>query len=53
VLPEGRSIPPWTLAVGIPAKPLRELTDEERAAQDRGVDNYLGFGAAYRDLLGG
>lgn len=51
VLPEGRSIPPWTLAVGIPAKPLRELTDEERARQEHGVDDYLRFGETYRRLF--
>jgi len=52
VLTEGRSIPPWTIAVGIPAKPLRELTHDERARQDEGVDQYIGFGSAYRSLLG-
>jgi carbonic anhydrase/acetyltransferase-like protein (isoleucine patch superfamily) len=52
VLPEGRSIPPWTVAAGIPAKPLRELTDEERRRADEGVDHYLEFGVAYRRLLG-
>jgi carbonic anhydrase/acetyltransferase-like protein (isoleucine patch superfamily) len=52
VLAEGRSIPPWTIAVGIPAKPLRELTDDERRRADEGVDHYLEFGRAYRDLLG-
>lgn len=51
VLGEGRSIPPWTIAVGIPAKPLRELTDEERARADEGVDHYVEFGKAYR-LMG-
>ena len=51
VLTEGRSIPPWTIAAGIPAKPLRELTDEERAQASRGVDNYTAFGEAYR-LMG-
>jgi len=52
VLAEGRSIPPWTIAVGIPAKPLRELTDDERTRQDEGVDHYVGFGEMYRHLLG-
>ena len=52
VLAEGRSIPPWMIAVGIPAKPLRELTDDERARQDEGVDQYIGFGSAYRNMLG-
>ncbi len=51
VLAEGKSIPPWTIAVGIPAKPLRELTDDERARQSEGVDHYVAFGEAYARLL--
>ena len=51
VLGEGRSTPPWTIAVGIPAKPLRELTDEERERASKGVGDYLEFGAAYREML--
>ena len=47
ILTEGKSIPPWTLAVGIPAKPVRELTEAEVASQSEGVDQYLAFGAAY------
>ena len=50
VLPEGKSIPPWTLAVGTPAKPLRELREEEVRRQDEGVDTYLRFGETYRRL---
>ncbi len=53
VLAEGRSIPSWMIAVGIPAKPLRELTDEERVRLDEGVDHYVGFGDTYRHLLTG
>jgi carbonic anhydrase/acetyltransferase-like protein (isoleucine patch superfamily) len=53
VLAEGRSIPPWTIAVGIPAKPLRELTEEERRRADEGVDHYVGFGQAYRRIAPG
>ena len=52
VLGEGRSIPPWTIAVGIPAKPLRELTEEERVRADEGVDNYLAFGRTYGQIDG-
>jgi carbonic anhydrase/acetyltransferase-like protein (isoleucine patch superfamily) len=48
LLPEGRVIPPWTLAVGIPAKPLRELTEAEVERQRSGVDDYLRLGATYR-----
>ncbi len=47
ILTEGKTIPPWTLAVGIPAKPLRDLTSEEIAHQSEGVDQYLAFGTAY------
>ncbi len=50
ILTEGRSVPPWTLALGTPAKPVRELTAEEIAAQSDGVDQYLAFGAAYVEL---
>lgn len=48
VLPEGRRIAPWTLAVGTPAKPLRALGADEIARQDDGVDTYLRLGATYR-----
>ena len=51
VLPEGRDIPPWTLAVGIPAKPLRELTEAEIERQLSGVDDYLRLGATYREMF--
>ena len=52
VLAEGKSIPPWTIAVGIPAKPFRELTARERERQAEGVDHYVGFGSTYGRLLG-
>ncbi len=48
VVPEGREIPPWTLAVGIPAKPIRELTSEEIERQRQGVRDYQELAAAYR-----
>lgn len=51
VLPEGKAIPPWTLAVGIPAKPVRELSEAEIARADEGVDHYLELAAAYREIL--
>jgi carbonic anhydrase/acetyltransferase-like protein (isoleucine patch superfamily) len=52
ILTEGKTIPPWTLAMGIPAKPVRELTEAEIAAQSEGVDQYLKFGAAYARIIG-
>ena len=48
VLPEGRTVPPWTMAVGTPAKPVRELRDDEIARQDAGVEVYRVVGATYR-----
>jgi carbonic anhydrase/acetyltransferase-like protein (isoleucine patch superfamily) len=48
VLPEGREIPPYTLAMGTPAKPIRELRPEEIERQRSGVDDYLRLGATYR-----
>ena len=48
VLPEGKEIPPWTLAVGSPAKPIRELTEAEVARQRDGIDTYRQFAALYR-----
>lgn len=50
VLPEGREIPPYTLAMGTPAKPIRELRPEEIERQRSGVDDYLKLGATYRLL---
>jgi len=52
ILTEGKAIPPWTLAMGIPAKPVRELTEAEIAAASVGVDQYVAFGAAYKKMLG-
>lgn len=48
ILPEGREIPPWTLAMGIPAKPVRELTEAEVERQRSGVEAYQQLAAAYR-----
>ena len=51
ILTEGKEIPPWTLAVGIPAKPARELTAAEIARADRGVNSYLDLIEPYRRRL--
>jgi carbonic anhydrase/acetyltransferase-like protein (isoleucine patch superfamily) len=52
VLAEGKEIPPWTLGMGIPAKPVRELTEAEIARQDEGVDHYQELMERYRGLFG-
>jgi len=52
VLTEGKTIPPWTLAMGTPAEPVRDLTEAEIARADEGVDHYLELAGAYREILG-
>jgi len=51
LLPEGSVIPAWTLAVGTPAKAVRDLTEDEIARQRDGVATYLEYAALYRDYL--
>lgn len=51
VLPEGKSVPAGTLAIGAPAKPIRELTPDEIARADEGVDHYLELARAYREIF--
>jgi len=50
VLAEDREIPPWTLAMGTPARPVRELTAAEIARADEGVDSYVGLLEHYRPV---
>jgi carbonic anhydrase/acetyltransferase-like protein (isoleucine patch superfamily) len=52
VLTEGKTVPSWTLAMGIPAQPVRDLTEEEIQRADDGVGHYLELLAAYREILG-
>ena len=51
LLPEGREIPPWTLALGTPAKPVRELTEDEIARQRDGMKTYLRYAEQYREFF--
>jgi len=50
VLPEGREIPPWTLAMGTPARPVRELTETEISRAADGVDRYVTLRERYRGI---
>ncbi len=49
MLTPGKEIPPWTLAAGTPAKPVRDLRPEEIESQDDGVGHYLHFADMYRE----
>lgn len=51
ILTEGARVPPWTLAMGIPARPVRELRPEEVARQRDGVEDYQRIAARYRRLF--
>lgn len=48
ILTEGSEIPPWTLALGVPARPIRELRPEEIERQASGVDDYQRIAEMYR-----
>jgi len=51
VLTEGKQIPPWTLAIGSPARPIRDLTEDEIRRADEGVDHYLQLAELYREIF--
>ncbi len=44
---EGKEFPPRTLVAGVPAKPRRELTDEEVDRFWRGIEVYVQRRAIY------
>jgi len=51
VLAEGKEVPPFTLAMGIPAKPVRDLTQEEITRTAEGVDHYMALASLYREIF--
>lgn len=51
VLTEGKSVPPWTLAIGTPARPVRDLKDDEIRRADEGVEHYLELADRYREIF--
>lgn len=52
LVPERKKIPPWSLAMGTPARVVRDLTDEEIQFQDQGISDYLKLAAAYKNQTG-
>lgn len=48
VVAEGTVIPPRTLAIGIPAKPKRELTDKDLEMIKRTTANYAAYKEHYK-----
>ena len=49
LVPQGKIIPPETLVAGVPAKPLRELTDKDRTDWRGTKDWYVRMAAQYLD----
>lgn len=52
LVPEGKAYPPNSVLMGIPAKVVKTLTDEQAARVASGAEHYVMFGAAYARRLG-
>jgi carbonic anhydrase/acetyltransferase-like protein (isoleucine patch superfamily) len=51
VVPEGREFPPHSLIVGIPAKRVGDVSEEQAAEIARGASEYVERAAAHRESL--
>ncbi len=51
LVPEGKEFPPGSLIVGVPAKPVKEVTEEQTEDIARGVRTYVERAAAHRKSL--
>ena len=51
LVPPGKEIPPRTLALGIPAKPVRELSDDDIETVRRELSQVHSKAVAYRRIL--
>ncbi|MFN5875311.1 MAG: gamma carbonic anhydrase family protein [Ignavibacteria bacterium] len=49
VVRENFVVPPRTLVAGVPAKIIRELTDEECKKLEQGAQNYIDYVRSYRE----
>jgi carbonic anhydrase/acetyltransferase-like protein (isoleucine patch superfamily) len=52
VVPEGREFPPRSLIVGIPAKRVADVNEEQAADIERGASEYVERAASHRRSLG-
>lgn len=48
LVPENKTMPAYTLCMGTPAKPIRELTEDDLARMRRTTEGYVLKGAEYR-----
>lgn len=51
LVPEGKRIPAGQLAVGVPAKAVRPVSEVERARMADGIQHYLAYAEAYDAAL--
>jgi carbonic anhydrase/acetyltransferase-like protein (isoleucine patch superfamily) len=51
LVPEGREFPPRSLIVGVPAKRIGDVTDEQTADIERGASEYVERAAVHRASL--
>ena len=51
LVPPGKKIPPNTLALGNPARVVRELNEEDKKDMDRIINEYVEKGKYYKSLL--
>ena len=51
MVPEGREYPPRSLIVGVPAKRIREVTEEQMEDIARGARSYVERAAEHRKSL--
>ncbi len=52
VVREGQHVPSGVLVAGVPARVVRELTDEERRRIEESAEHYVEYAACYRQVLG-
>ena len=50
VVLEGYEVPERTLMAGVPAKPIRKITDDEAQRIAQTARNYISYAADYRKL---
>jgi carbonic anhydrase/acetyltransferase-like protein (isoleucine patch superfamily) len=53
VVPEGREFPPRSLVIGVPAKRVDGVGEEQAADIERGASEYVERAKAHRESLGG
>ena len=51
LVPVGMKIPPHSLALGVPAKVIREVTPEEIENTRLGMERYLDISKTYREFF--